>query len=200
MKTDPIVEMFENKIAEYTGAPYAVAVSSNTNGIFLVLEAMKYFGDIEPGATLTIPKQTYYSVGMSILNAGFKVDFEDAYWGGFYRIKPLHLYDSALYIKKDMYGGGESDSWCGPIFVLSTQYRKSIPIGRGGVILTRNPKYAEYLRKIRINGDENIRGWNMYMTPEQAARGLSLMERLKDGNIGSYEDYPDISGWAVWRH
>jgi len=192
LKTDPRVELFEKKIREYTGAPYAVAVSSNTNGIFLVLETIKHFNDTE-AEFLILPKQTYYSVGMAILNSGRCVDFANIEWVGEYELGNTRIYDSALRLAKGMYRPG-----C--IQVLSTQYRKGIPIGRGGVILTDSEEYANHLRWIRMNGNEEIVGYNMYMTPEQAARGLSLMERMKEpGNIGSYADYPDISGWNVWK-
>ena len=191
-KIDPIVELFEKKVCEFTGAPYGVAVSSNTNGIFLVLEALKHFGDIEQETEITIPKRTYYSVGMSILNAGFRVGFRDEEWYGEYALEPTVIFDSATYLAKNMYKPGS-------IRVISTQYRKGIPIGRGGVILLGNFEYAEHLRLMRMNGNEYVRGWNMYMTPEQAARGLSLMEKMKEpGIIASYSDYPDISDWGVW--
>ena len=193
LKTDPTVEAFEQAICEYTGSPYAVAVSSNTNGIFLCLETIKYFEDEFGGIPILIPDCTYYSVGMSILNAGFKVGFQFKYWSGEYQLYPTKIFDSALRLKKGMYRPG-----C--IQVLSTQYRKPIPIGRGGVILTDNKEYADHLRLIRMNGNEEIKGWNMYMTPEQAARGLSLLERMKEpGDIGGSENYPDISGWKVWK-
>ena len=54
MKYNPfkIVEMFEETMADYTGAPYAVAVDSCTNALFL---CCKYFGVDE----VTIPAKTY---------------------------------------------------------------------------------------------------------------------------------------------
>ena len=44
--------MFEEEVAEYTGAPYAVAVDSCTNALFL---CCKFF-DVDE---VTIPKETY---------------------------------------------------------------------------------------------------------------------------------------------
>ena len=43
------------------------------------------------------------------------------------------------------------------------------------------PEYDDFFEKA---GDDYIKsmGWNMYMTPEQAARGLELFERIKDDN------------------
>ena len=43
MKHNPykIVKMFEEEIAEYTGAPYAISVDSCTNAIFLVCKYLQ---------------------------------------------------------------------------------------------------------------------------------------------------------------
>ncbi len=58
-------------------------------------------------------------------------------------------------------------------------------IGKGGMILTDNEKAVETIRRLRYEGrtigipfqDDDLGdgGWNMYMTPEQAARGLTLL-------------------------
>ena len=82
----------------------------------------------------------------------------------------------------------------------SFHIRKHIPIGKGGMILTDDKDAYEWFRTVRYEGrtmsddginyvlykDDTIKsqGWNMYMTPEQAARGLELIENIKD-------DYPD---------
>ena len=65
-----IVKMFEEEVAEYTGAPYAISVDSCTNALFL---CCKYLNVTE----VTIPKKTYLSVPMSIIHSGAEVVFED---------------------------------------------------------------------------------------------------------------------------
>lgn len=93
-----IVQMFEEEVAEYTGAPYTVAVDSCTNAIFL---ALKYHIEIKRpdyklvGKTLEIPKRTYLSVPMSAIHAGFSVKFIDLDWSGEYPIAPTNVWDSA---------------------------------------------------------------------------------------------------------
>jgi len=125
---------------------------------------------------VTIPKKTYFSVPMSIIHAGGCVRYEDLSWFGAYRLKPYQIIDSAMRFKKDMY-------WPGQFQCLSFHYAKHIPIGRGGMILTDNKKAAKWFRVMRNDGrreipkeKDNVKllGWNFYMTPEQAARGLSL--------------------------
>jgi dTDP-4-amino-4,6-dideoxygalactose transaminase len=58
-----IVQMFEEEIAEYTGAPFAVSVDSCTNALFL---SCKYLNVDE----VIVPKKTYLSVPMSVIHAG----------------------------------------------------------------------------------------------------------------------------------
>ena len=60
-----IVRMFEETVADYTGAPYAVSVNSCTNALFLSCKWAK----IE-GQEVVIPKRTYLSPPQSIIQAG----------------------------------------------------------------------------------------------------------------------------------
>jgi hypothetical protein len=68
-----VVEMFEENVAEYAGAPYAVACDNCTNAIKMACQ----FYDVKE---VTIPKRTYLSVPQSIIQAGGKVKFEDLKW------------------------------------------------------------------------------------------------------------------------
>jgi hypothetical protein len=54
------------------------------------------------------------------------------------------------------------------------------------MILTDDENAVKRLKELRLNGKD---GWNMYMMPEQAARGLTLFE-MREKKIG-YKDYPD---------
>ena len=57
-----VVKMFEEEVAHYTGAPYAVSVNSCTNALFLCCKYLEVKG-------VTIPKRTYLSVPQSIIQA-----------------------------------------------------------------------------------------------------------------------------------
>jgi dTDP-4-amino-4,6-dideoxygalactose transaminase len=69
---------------------------------------------------------------------------------------------------------------------LSFQIKKVLPIGRGGAILTSHRYTRDWLKKARHDGrsldvpyDKDqlmFMGWNMYMTPEDAARGILLFD------------------------
>ena len=71
-----IVKMFEEEVADYTGAPFAVAVDSCTNALFLCLMYYRYLGETI-NQPVTIPSKTYLSVPMSIIHAGFEPVFDD---------------------------------------------------------------------------------------------------------------------------
>jgi dTDP-4-amino-4,6-dideoxygalactose transaminase len=204
VKVAKVIEQFEEEVAKYAGAKFGVAVSSNTNGIFLCLELLKHVKEIKEGDIIQIPKQTYMSIPMSILNAKCKIKFDDRKWSGAYQLKPTVIWDAAVRFAKDMYVDGS-------LYVLSFQYRKTLPLGRGGMILTDDVHYRHLLQKLRFNGralgvsqadDEyNMRGWNMYLLPEQAARGLTLMTLIPEKNkdIASYQDYPDLSNQRLFN-
>lgn len=180
-----VVDLFEKKIAEYTGSKYAVSVDCCTNALFLCLKYLKATG------TITIPSRTWISVPCSIKHSGCDVEFENVEWSGMYQLKPYPVWDGAVRMKKNMY---QPETY----HCLSFHIRKHIPIGRGGMILTDNKDAYDWFRTVRYCGrtmsDDGINylmykddpisdiGWNMYMTPEQAARGLELFEKILDNN------------------
>jgi len=185
-----IVKMFEEEVAEYTNSAYAVAVDSCTNAIFLCL---KYLG-VE-GKEVIVPKHTYLSVPMSVIHAGGIPVFKQIEWSGIYQLKPFNVYDAAKRFTSDMYIPNT-------FMCLSFHIKKHISIGKGGMILTDNPDAVEWFKKARYEGrseknytEDNIKmlGWNMYMTPQAASHGLSLIlnypEHVSDlGENGGYKD------------
>jgi dTDP-4-amino-4,6-dideoxygalactose transaminase len=195
MKYNPykVVKMFEEEIANYTGAKYAVSIDSCTNALFLCCSYLKV-------EEVTIPKRTYLSVPMSIMHAGGEVVFEDAHWGGIYQLKPYPIYDSAKRLTSNMYI--KNSFMC-----LSFHIKKQLSIGKGGMILTDDEAAVDWFKKARYEGrsekfykDDNIDmlGWNMYMTPQQASVGLALMQNYPEhkedlGEKGGYRDLTDFS-------
>jgi len=191
-----IVKMFEEEVAEYTGAPFAVAVDSCTNALFL---CCKYHKVIE----VTIPKRTYLSVPMSIIHAGGEVVFEDKEWSGAYQLKPYPIYDAAKRLTSGMYTPGTA-------MCLSFHIKKALAIGKGGMILTDDYKMVEWLKKARYEGrsevnykEDNIDmlGWNMYMTPQQASHGLALMQNYEEHtpDLGENKGYRDLTENDIFK-
>jgi len=199
-----IILEFERKIAEYAGSKYGISIDSATNGIFLSLLYLKYTGELKSSDEIIIPNRTFLSVPMAIVNSGMKVSFENKSWGGCYQLKPTRIYDSAVRFKRDMYIPKS-------LYVVSFQYKKPIPIGRGGMILTDDKEAADWLRQARFNGKHpnvsrwedkfEVIGWDMYMTPEQSIRGLILFNNVKDDNpdVCCDKDYPDLSKQLIFK-
>ena len=192
------VELFEQAMAKYTGAPYTVAVDSCTNALFLCL---KYHYDENDIKTIVLPKRTYLSVPMSVLHAGFKVQFSDISWQGIYQLYPLPVYDSAKRLTSGMYI--EDSFMC-----LSFHIKKHLPIGKGGMILTSSKYAAKWFKMKRYEGrsekpyhEDQIDelGWNMYMIPEQAARGLTLLQNYPKHNEDLTEEYRDLTTFNIFK-
>jgi dTDP-4-amino-4,6-dideoxygalactose transaminase len=180
--------MFEEEMAHYTGAPFAVSVNSCTNALFLACKWM----DVKDKEVI-IPKRTYLSPPQSIMQAGGKLVFEDIQWEGIYQLKPFPIYDAAKRLTSNMYIPGSL-------------------IGKGGMILCDDEKAVKWLKARRYEGrtdglkyhedmiDEE--GWNMYMTPEQAARGLTLMQNYPEHMPDIPEDppYRDLTEFDLFKN
>jgi dTDP-4-amino-4,6-dideoxygalactose transaminase len=194
-----VVSLFEKALAEYTGAPYAVCIDSCTDAIFLSC----IYKDVK-GKKITIPKRTYLSVPQSIMQAGAVLQFEDLEWTGAYQLKGTNIYDSAKRFTKDMYIPGT-------MMCLSFHLKKILNIGKGGAVLTDDKEAVEWLKRARYEGrtpgldyrkdDITHMGWNMYMTPEQAARGLALLQVLPDANKDQIENppYRDLTEFTLFK-
>lgn len=194
-----VVKWFEEEIAHYTGAPYAIATNSCTNAIFL---SCKYHNIKDK--EITIPKRTYLSVPQSIIQAGGKVKFEDINWRGIYQLHPFPIYDSAKRLTSNMYIAGS-------LMCLSFHFKKPLKIGKGGMILTDSKEVVKSIKKMRYEGrTENVNyhedcidnmGWNMYMTPEQAARGLVLLSDYPEHANDQIENppYRDLTEFKIFN-
>jgi len=203
-----VVRDFEEAMAEFTGAPYAVAVESCS----IALEMCCNFVGVK-GKEIAIPKRTYPSVAAGIVRAGGKLFFDhNPYWQdeGCYDLIDTAtgntgIIDSAKRINKGMFN---SYYIVKDLVCLSFHARKVLPIGRGGMVLTSTKEAADWFKSMRHDGrhdgvgmmEDTLSGigWNALMTPEQAARGLTLMGNLKDVNISPPQEYPDLSQYKFF--
>ena len=218
-----VVDAFENRVAEYAGAKYGVAVNSCTNA--LMLSAI--YRRLERGAdTAILPSRTYVGVPYAFINAGYKVEFQAQMWRGVYGIftpntylgatpggywgirevrdglKTLDIIDSARRFTKDMYVPNT-------LYCLSFHECKTLAIGDGGIILTDEKKAYDALRQMRFDGrtpgksvfdDEfTLPGYHCHMKPDVATRGMMLMAGVKDFNEDLPETYPDLSQIKYFR-
>lgn len=193
--------MFEDEVADYTGAKYAVSVDNCTNAIFLVCKYLNV-GDV------IIPSKTYLSVPQSIIHAGGNVIFdkrkETNDWRGVYQLKPYPIYDAAKRFTSEMYIPNT-------YMCLSFHIKKHLKISKGGMILTDNEDAVKWFKKARYEGrseklyhmdDIDMLGWNMYMTPQQASHGLSLMQNipLHNDDLGEIDGYRDLTDFTLFKN
>jgi dTDP-4-amino-4,6-dideoxygalactose transaminase len=140
---------------------------------------------------------------MQIIHAGAKPVFIQKEWSGLYELGATGIYDSAARFTSGMFVGGESSLQC-----LSFQIKKRLPIGRGGAILTNSRKDYEWLTRAVYDGRNldspydsskhvSMLGWHSYMTPEDAARGLLLLNQIPDQNEDTMNqnNYPNLTQW-----
>lgn len=200
-----ITEDFEKALSDYTGAPYVIALDNMSNALFLALTYEKV-----KGQEITIPSRTYPSVPCEIIHAGGKVKFREVKGRtikGAYQLEPTKVWDSALRFTSDMYipETHMCISFTGPY--------KHFKLSKGGAILTDNYEASLWFKRARYSGRRecsyhddhfDMLGWNFYMMPELAARGLLLMNQFynMDGTKKSNADlelpYPDLSKFKIY--
>ena len=201
-----VTEEFEKALGDYTGAPYVITVDNQSNALFLCLMYEK-----AAGKEISIPSRTYPSVPCEIIHAGAKVNFlpvEGKTIKGAYQLSPTNIWDSALSFTGDMYKTGTHMciSFTGPY--------KHFKLSKGGAILTDNYEASLWFKRARYSGRRecsyhddhfDMLGWNFYMMPELAARGLLLMPQFYnlDGTKKNNQDlempYPDLSKFEIYK-
>ena len=194
------VKQFEQQLADWWGAPYAVATDCCTHAIELCLRYKR------ATSIHTVPKHTYVSIPMTLEKVDLPWDWTDEEWYSFYEIGTSGIIDSAVYWKK----GGYIDL---SLQCLSFQFKKPLNLGRGGAILCSTLDEYNRLKSMAYDGrDQNsdtywgdqqisTMGYHYYMTPETAVMG---MERLPSSakratKHWSWQDYPDCSQMPVFK-
>ena len=206
-----ITEEFESKLADYTGAKYVVTLDNMSNALFLALYYEKNVSKTLSGDTITIPSRTYPSVPCEIIHAGLKVDFEPVEGKtikGAYQLKGSNVWDSALRFTGDMY---IPESY---MCVSFTGPYKHFKLSKGGAILTDSLDAYHWFKRARYSGRRecsyhddyfDMLGWNFYMMPELATRGLLMINQFYnlDGTKKHNQDlelpYPDLSKFEIFK-
>jgi dTDP-4-amino-4,6-dideoxygalactose transaminase len=191
------IEKFEDKIAKFYNAPYAVATDCCTHAIELCLRLKKY-------NNIIIPSHTYISVPFTLEKLNLEWSFEYHEWKDFYYLKNTNIIDAAVFWKQNGYI--ENTYMC-----LSFQYKKHLSLGRGGAILLQKKEDYDILKKMSYDGripnipwmeqDIDTIGYHYYMTPETAKIGLEkLLEVIKtQPKEWSYNDYPNLTDKKIFQ-
>jgi dTDP-4-amino-4,6-dideoxygalactose transaminase len=191
------VGQFENSIAKFFNAPYAVATDSCTHAIELCL---KYTG----ADKITVPVRTYISVPFLSEKMSISLEWTDDVWQDYYKVGEPDIYDAAVFWSEGGYIPGS-------MMCLSFQYQKHLSLGRGGMILLDNETSYKALKKMSYDGrdpgipwrEQNINtvGYHYYMTPETAIIGMEKLPQaiLTKPRKWLYNDWPNLRDMDVFK-
>jgi dTDP-4-amino-4,6-dideoxygalactose transaminase len=213
MNAYSVVEEFERRVADYAGAKYGVAVNSCTNALLLSFAFRFHIDDLH--RWIRMPKRTYVGVAQAVLAAGGVCDFSNEQWSGAYAfqgmddagVRDLGVVDSARRFRAGMFYEWGSDDL---LYCVSFHWYKHVPVGAGGMILTNSELSADILRVMRYDGripelpvheqEYDVPAWHCLMPPEDATRGLLLMDSVADYNQDlPWDGYDDLSRHDMFK-
>lgn len=190
-----VVEKFERAIADYFGAPYAVAVDCCTHGVEL---SLRYTN----AGWFECPNRTYLSIPMLSNKLDKPFLFHDYQWQDYYHLTG-QVIDAAVLWKPKSYKPGT-------LMSLSFQYQKHLSLGRGGMILCETTQQYIDLKKLTYDGrlpnvpwreqDIDSVGYHYYMTPETAQLGLDKLPEAISTEPRKWvvTDWPDLTNMKLW--
>jgi len=192
-----LVSDFEQKVSEFFGSQYGVATDSCTHALELCLRYTGY-------NNVTVPTQTYISVPMTLMKLGLKWNWKNEEWYNYYHLGNTNIIDAAVL-------WGENTYIQNTFMCLSFQFKKHLPLGRGGMILLSDKNDYSELKKMSYDGRDLSRPWveqdidtigyHYYMTPEVAKTGIELLNERKKipGKKWSHTDYPYLPNMSVFQ-
>ena len=182
---------FENKLAEFTGAPYVVATDCCTHAIEMCMR----YDAVKKVKSLTC--HTYLSVPMTLVKLGIKFKYNDSHWLGEYNFEGTRIWDSARLLHPKMYRQGQ-------LQCLSFGNGKPLDNKRGGAILCGTAKEYSTLKQMGYDGrdlqykkwidqKEYIVGYHYNMAVEHAIQCSNLLNEYikRDSYLPHIVDYPD---------
>jgi dTDP-4-amino-4,6-dideoxygalactose transaminase len=193
-----IVRKFERSIADFYGAPYAVATDCCTHAIELSLR----YQNIK---SVTCPSQTYLSIPLTMMKLDLEWRFVDQSWVDYYYLGNTNIVDAAVYWKENGYIPGT-------YMCLSFQFQKHLNLIRGGAILLDDPVAAEKLRRMATDGrdvsrlwkeqDINTVGYHYYMPIETAQLGLDKLPAAMARPVRQWtsDEYPYLPELTVFKN
>ena len=192
-----IVKEFEAKIAQFYGAPYAVAIDCCTHAIELCLR----YKDVKK---IIVPVRTYLSIPLLSMKLNIQLEWKEENWKDYYYIGDTNIIDAAVLWRKNSYIAGT-------FMCVSFQFRKHLSLGRGGVILCDKVEDYKILKRMSYDGrlpdipwaDQNIStmGYHYYMTPETAALGLKKLPEAMSTPPRQWtlNDWPDLRKMEIFK-
>ena len=183
---------FEQALAEYTGAPYAVMTDCCTHAIEMCLRWDKV-------KRTRFSAYTYLSIPMTMHKLNITYELTDEQWTGEYQFYGTRIWDSARRLERGMYRPGQ-------LQCLSFGNGKPLQIGRGGAILTDDVEVYDQLSMMRYDGrDLRVTPWQEQLTfkigyhykptLEEAELGLKLLPQVNEKP--KYVEYPDCRNITI---
>lgn len=181
---------FEQSLAEFTGAPYAIMTDCCTHAIELCLR----YQQVE---YVEFTAFTYLSVPMTMHKLDIAYSLSEEVWTGEYHFRNTTIWDSARRLEKGMYRPGMMQC-------LSFGQGKPLQIGRGGAILLDDKAAYETMLAQRYDGrdltvspwqDQKIFkvGFHYKPTIEEAEVGLTkLADYAVNPQPPVFVQYPDL--------
>jgi len=165
---------FEQALAEYTGAPYAVVTDGCTHALEL---CMRY----DQVRQTRFSAYTYLSVPMMMYHLGIRFTLTGQTWSGEYQFEKTRIWDSARRLEPGMYRPGQFQC-------LSFGWTKPLQLGKVGAILLDDLEAYRVFSRQRADGrdlnipweseTELILGWHYCPSLESCARGLELLPAI----------------------
>ena len=181
---------FEQELAAFAGAPYAIMTDCCTHAIELCLRYDRV-------RAVVMTPSTYLSIPMTMHKLGIKYYYREEEWCGEYRFHGTRIWDSARRLEHNMYRPGSMQC-------LSFGHTKPLHIGRGGAILLDDPQAYNIMIRQRYDGrDLEISPWQDQQTfhvgyhykptPEEAEIGSALLLGLWESKPKPVPvQYPDL--------
>ena len=191
------VTEFENKVSEFFGAPYGIAVDCCTHGVELCLRYTN-------AKSMSSPNRTYLSIPFLSQKLNIDLIWKNYDWEDYYYVTDK-IIDAAVLWEKNSYIPNT-------FMCISFQFQKHLSLGRGGIILTDDKPSAIELKKMSYDGrlpdipwrEQNISsiGYHYYMAPEIAEIGLNKLDKAINTKPKkwSVNEWPDLTKMDIFKH
>ena len=192
------IKHFEQELAEFTGAPFAIMTDCCTHAIEMCLL-------YDQVTSVKFTPYTYISIPMTMHKLGIKytyLEHEWQRWVGEYPFLDTRIWDSARRLEQGMYRPGTMQC-------LSFGHDKPLHIGRGGALLLDDHYAYESITRMRYDGrDLNIKPWQDQKTflvgyhykprPEEAEWGIALLQGIKENKPQpKFVEYSDLRQFTI---
>lgn len=181
---------FEQALADYTGAPYAILTDGCTHAIELCMRH-------DQVKRTQFTAFTYLSVPMLMHHLNIEYEMVTEKWTGEYQFYGTRIWDSARRLEPNMYNSGTMQC-------LSFGWGKPLQLGKVGAILLDDADAYRVMSRLRSDGrdlhipweseTDLILGYHYCPTLELCERGLKMLPTVQpQAQAGVYPDCRNIS-------